>query len=201
MNRRFGREENPLFSDCRTSVGVFGWDLYWKLVIGLSPSLHQPNEAATDIPRGRVENPTHVQWQRAKERPYRRSMDTSRFDYDRRSGATVDPSAQKYSKWIRVSRTGVPLLRDSTGSGPKKIFAIVAPPMPANSGCKTTRRILIFDNHPDSLRLVSRLRVRPDVDLVAARRAHPAHLMFALLLMLALSLAMFWPLIVRCHSL
>jgi hypothetical protein len=59
----------------------------------------------------------------------------------------------------------------------------------------------MFDNHPDSLRLVSRLRVRPDVDLVAARRAHPAHLMFALLLMLTLSISMFWPLIVRCHSL
>jgi hypothetical protein len=73
--------------------------------------------------------------------------------------------------------------------------------MPADLGCKTIRRILIFDNRPDSLRLVSRLRVRPDVDLVAARRAHPAHLMFALLLMLALSIAMFWPLIVRCDSL
>jgi len=70
-----------------------------------------------------------------------------------------------------------------------------------NGADKTIRSILIFDNHPDSLRLVSRLRVRPNVDLVAARRAHPAHLMFALLLMLALSIAMFWPLIVRCHSL
>jgi len=83
----------------------------------------------------------------------------------------------------------------------KENFAIVARSMPANLGCKTIRRILIFDNHPDSLRLVSRLRVRPNVDLVAARRAHPAHLMFGLLLMLALSIAMFWPLIVRCHLL
>jgi 6-phosphogluconate dehydrogenase len=39
------------------------------------------------------------------------------------------------------------------------------------------RSILIFDNHPESLRLVSKLRVRPDVD-PAARRAGPAHLMF-----------------------
>ncbi len=137
----------------------------------------------------------------SKERPYRRSMNTPRFEYDRRSGATSDLNAQKYSKWIRVSRIGGSLLRKSTGSGPKKIFAIVAPPLPASSGGKTIRRILIFDNHPDSLRLVSRLRVRPDVDLVAARRAHPAYLMFALLLMLALSIAMFCPLIVRCHSL
>jgi hypothetical protein len=48
--------------------------------------------------------------------------------------------------------------------------------------------------------LVSRLDVRPD-DLAATRRAHPVYLIFALLLMLALSIAMFWPLIVRCHSL
>jgi len=38
-------------------------------------------------------------------------------------------------------------------------------------------------------------------DLAATRRAHPVYLIFALLLMLALSIAMFWPLIVRCHSL
>ena len=43
-------------------------------------------------------------------------------------------------------------------SGQKKIFAIVAPPIPADVGGKTIRCILIFDNHPDSLRLVSGYR-------------------------------------------
>ena len=62
------------------------------------------------------------------------------------------------------------------------------------------RSILIFDNHPESLRLVSKLRVRPD-DPAATRRAHPVYLIFALLLMLVLSIAMFWPLIMGCHSL
>jgi hypothetical protein len=162
---------------------------------------HQPNEAVTAIPRGRLQNPTHAQWRRTKERPYRRGMNTSRFDYDRRSAAILDARAQKYLKWIRVSRIGSSLLRDSTGSGRKKIFAILTSPLPADVGYKTIRRILIFDNHPDSLRLVSRLRLRPDVKRDAARRAHPAYLIFALLLMLALSIAMFWPLIVRCHSL
>jgi hypothetical protein len=100
-----------------------------------------------------------------------------------------------------VAQFGSLVPRDSTASGQKKIFAIVTPPMPADVGDKMIRRILIFDNHPDSLRLVSRLRLRPDVKLDAARRAHPAYLIFALLLMLALSIAMFWPLIVRCHSL
>jgi len=141
-------------SDCWRSVGFFGRDLDRKLVTGLAPSLRRPNEGATTIPVGRLENPTHVRWQRAKERPYRSSMNSSRFDHDRRSRVTVQPSVQKYLKWIRVSRFGSSLLRDSAGSGRKKIFAIVAPSMPADLGCKTTRRILIFDNHPDSLRLV-----------------------------------------------
>ena len=122
-------------------------------------------------------------------------MDTSRFDYDRRSGATVDPTVQKYSKWIRVSEFGVPLLRGSTGSSPKKIFAIVAPPMQADLGCKTIRRILIFDNHPDSLRLVSRLRVGPDVDLAAPRYRSRSHLILGLVVIIALVLAAIWPLL------
>jgi hypothetical protein len=63
---------------------------------------------------------------------YRVSMNTSRFDYDRRLGVTVDPSAQKHLKWIRVSRIGNSLLRDSGSPGRRRIFAIVAPPMRAN---------------------------------------------------------------------
>ena len=122
-------------------------------------------------------------------------MNTPRFDYDRRSGATSDPSAQKYPKWIRVSHLGVPLLRDSTGSGRKKIFAIVAPAMPADLGGKTIRRVLIFDNHPDSLRLVSRLRVRPDVDLVAPPVTSRSHIIFGLVVIVALLFAIVWPLL------
>jgi len=98
-----------------------------------------------------------------------------------------------------VSGVGGPFLRDSGIPERRRIFAIVAPPKVDASG-NAIRRILIFDNHPDSLCLVSRLDVRPD-DLAATRRAHPVYLIFALLLMLALSIAMFWPLIVRCHSL
>jgi len=62
---------------------------------------------------------------------------------------------------------------------------------------RSVRSILIFDDHPERVRLLCRKRPSPDVDLVAARRASHAHLMFGLLLTLALSLAMFWPLIVR----
>jgi hypothetical protein len=128
-------------------------------------------------------------------------MNVGRFNYERRPNAPSSLRPAKYArpKWIRVSHVGGPFLGDSGSPERRRIFAIVAPPKVDVSG-KAIRRILIFDNHPDSLRLVSRLHVRPD-DLAATRRAHPVYLIFALLLMLALSMAMFWPLIMRCHSL
>jgi hypothetical protein len=130
-------------------------------------------------------------------------MKNPRFNNDRNPGSTSRLRPQNYPRprWVQLAKTDHQLLGESTDSGTNRIFAIVTPPLPASSGGKTIRRILIFDNHPESLRLLYRQRPSPDVDLVAARRAHPVHLMFALLLMLALSIAIFWPLIVRCHSL
>jgi hypothetical protein len=128
-------------------------------------------------------------------------MKIPRFNYERRPSAPSRLRWEKcpHPKWTRVSHIDRRFLRDSGSPGRRRIFAIVAPPKVDVSG-KAIRRILIFDNHPESLRLVSRFHVRPD-DLAATRRAHPVYLIFALLLMLALSIAMFWPLIVRCHSL
>ena len=45
-------------------------------------------------------------------------------------------------------------VRDASGSSQKRIFAIVSRPIPSDVEGKTVRRILIFDNHPDSVRLV-----------------------------------------------
>jgi hypothetical protein len=128
-------------------------------------------------------------------------MNVPRFNDERGPNAPspVRPGKYRHSNWIRVSHVGGPFLRDSGSPERRRIFAIVAPAKVDVSG-KAIRRILIFDNHPESLRLVSRLHVRPD-DLATTRRAHPIYLIFALLLMLALSIAMFLPLIVRCHSL
>jgi hypothetical protein len=130
-------------------------------------------------------------------------MKNPRFNNDRSPGSTSRLRPQNYlrPRWVQLAKIDNQVLGESTYSGTNRIFAIVTPPLPASSGGKMIRRILIFDDHPDSLRLLYRQRPSPDVDLVAARRAHPVHLMFALLLMLALSIAIFWPLIVRCHSL
>jgi hypothetical protein len=128
-------------------------------------------------------------------------MKIPRFNYERRPSAPSRLRWEKcpHPKRTRVSHIDRPFIRDSASSARRRIFAIVARPK-VDLGGKVIRRILIFDNYPDSLRLLSRLHVRPD-DLAATRRAHPVYLTFASLLMLALSIAMFWPLIMRCHSL
>ena len=147
-----------------------------------------------------------MQWRPASGRPYRGSMNAPRFNYDCKRSATLRRSARKYPKWIRVSQIGGPLLR-ARGSGRRKIFAIVMPSISVRLGRKPIRRILIFDNHPDSLRLISERRLNVDVDLAMGRGGPssglPApphtsswHVFLGLALVLALILGMIWPLIV-----
>jgi hypothetical protein len=134
-------------------------------------------------------------------------MKTPRFHYDRGRGTTLSVSPRKYSKWIRVSHISDPLFRDSAGPGKKKIFAIVTLSISAELGRKPVRRILIFDNHPDSLRLIFERPPKPDVDLAAGRlhptgglaaRRHtsPLYVILGLIAILTLVLGMVWPLIV-----
>ena len=134
-------------------------------------------------------------------------MKTPGLNDERSTGAPSRLSLRKYAKWIPVSEIDDWLRHHSTGSGRRKIFAIVAPPIPVDRGGKTVRRILIFDNHPDTLRLVSERRLNPDVDLATGRvrpasgpaapgQARPSHVILGLVLILTLVLAMFWPLFV-----
>ena len=123
-------------------------------------------------------------------------MKRERFDYGRMAlpGSLVTPGADDHLNLARSFS-----LPGERCGRTRKIFVIkkTSRLRSANRADKKIRRILIFDNHPETLRLLYRQRPSPDVDLVAARRAGPAHLMFGLLLMLALSIGMFWPLFVR----
>jgi hypothetical protein len=117
-------------------------------------------------------------------------MNRSRFNYERNAGATSPPGIRKYPKWIRVSDIGH--FGDSTGSGRKKIFAVVSPPIPADFGRKTIRHILIFDNHPDSLRLISTRRLNMDVDLGPPKITSWRHIVLGLVPILAVVFATLW---------
>jgi hypothetical protein len=85
-------------------------------------------------------------------------------------------------------------LRDSTSSGRKRIFAIVSRPIPTGVEGKTIRRILIFDNHPDSLRLVFETGVDLNSDDAAWRRKRRASVICGSILIIVVVAAMLWPL-------
>ena len=121
-------------------------------------------------------------------------MNTPRFNFDRSLGAPSRVRTREYPKWIRVSHIGYPLLRDSSGLGRRKTFAIVTSSISADLGRKPVQRILIFDDHPDSLRLVSE-QLNPELQDAGPRHMSPLHLVLGWVVILSLVLAMSWPLL------
>jgi hypothetical protein len=78
-------------------------------------------------------------------------------------------------------------LPDATTLGQKRIFVVAS--RPVTEGEKTIRHIVIFDNHPDSLRLLL------NSDLIPRRRNEFFYAVFTIVLVLAAGLGMFWPLL------
>jgi hypothetical protein len=84
---------------------------------------------------------------------------------------------------IRTNR-----LPDATTLGQKRIFVVAS--RPAREGEKTIRHIVIFDNHPASLRLLF------SSDLTLRRRNQVFYAVLAIVaLVLAAGLGVFWPLL------
>ena len=103
------------------------------------------DEDANDILEG-------AWWLRANDWQYSRGMSNPRFNKGSRRRAISPSATGGIPQWIPM-----PELEPTSGSassGQKRIFAIVSPPIPTSVDGKTIRRIVIFDNHPDSLRLV-----------------------------------------------
>jgi hypothetical protein len=86
------------------------------------------------------------------------------------------------------------ILGESTYSGTNRIFAIVTPSLPADVDYKTIRRVLIFDNHPDSLRLVFGRQASPHLDPSRPPRVSPWELILVSILIMGALIGMFWPL-------
>ncbi len=81
---------------------------------------------------------------------------------------------------------------DSASSGKKRLFAIVSRPIAAQVKGKAIRRIVIFDNHPDSLRLALESGADIDGDDAAARSERRASMVCASILIAILVAAMLW---------
>jgi hypothetical protein len=124
-------------------------------------------------------------------------MNKPGFNHDRTAGTTSHSLLGKHwhSEWIRLSHIGNPAHYDLTGSRTGRIFAIVAPPVSADDG-KIIRRILIFDNHPETLRLVFGGDGRAVFHVSAPQRVRSGALILGVILLVAIGLiGMFWPLL------
>jgi hypothetical protein len=76
-----------------------------------------------------------------------------------------------------------------------RIFAIVSRPISIGIAGKTIRRVLIFDNHPESLRLVLQSSVDVSSDDAASRREKRASIICGSILIAIVIAAMLWPLV------
>jgi hypothetical protein len=96
----------------------------------------------------------------------------------------------------QANRATFPFATGQRGRRSQKIFVVkqmryVASTTGAN---KKVRRILIFDNHPDSLRLVFALGANSCLDVGKTSDIKTWQIAFLCLLLTALCIAMFWPL-------
>ncbi len=97
---------------------------------------------------------------------------------------------------------GLPSANEQPGVHARRIFVIKrASRLPAtNTEGKTIQRILIFDDHPDSLRLVFGRGAHPPVGRTAPQSARWWDLMLAWMLIIGALILMFSPLLLKFPS-
>ncbi|HYR23197.1 MAG TPA: hypothetical protein VEP30_09790 [Chthoniobacterales bacterium] len=121
-------------------------------------------------------------------------MKRERFDYGRMAlpASFVRPSADDE---LNLARTFS--LPGQRGRRARKIFVIkkTSRLRSTNGADKKIRRILIFDNHPDTLRLVFARRPDPHVDVPAPQRVSSCELIIVCLLTFVGLIGMFWPIL------
>jgi CheY-like chemotaxis protein len=98
----------------------------------------------------------------------------------KRSNNSSPRVMKQKSSWTRITKPAdLQRLREPSH---KRLFAIVSPRVTAANRGRPTRNILIFDNHPASLRLAR------DVDLASPRPTLAYYLLLSVLVILALAL-------------
>lgn len=118
-------------------------------------------------------------------------MDSSQFKIAAGRYATSRFTIENYPRWIPIAE--LDSVSDSTSSGKKRIFAIVWRPIAAELKGKAICRIVIFDNHQDSLRLVLESGVESYTDAAARWERRASIICGSILIAIALA-ALLWPL-------
>jgi hypothetical protein len=97
---------------------------------------------------------------------------------------------QSPQRFILIMRNATQRRFDVTALAPRRtrVFVIVSRPIRLSEGAAPIRGILIFDDHPETIRLLD------DFDL-ALKRKNKLALVGCSILIVLLILAMFWPLL------
>jgi hypothetical protein len=123
-------------------------------------------------------------------------MNAPRYERSQGAGSRLGSSAPSRPNWVRVSGMDSQTLRELASKPSKRrLFAIVRRAEPSAPESKEQRRILLFDNHPDTLRLLFEERPKSKPGVAAPDRRRAFHLLLAASLICVLVAAMFWPLI------
>lgn len=86
-------------------------------------------------------------------------------------------------------------LSGSASSEKRRIFALVSRPIPAGIKGKTIRAILVFDDHPDTLRLLSASDGDLEAGAAAPGRERRISIVCGAILVTIVVAAMLWPLL------
>jgi hypothetical protein len=105
----------------------------------------------------------------------------------------ISRSASSSPRWIRAPELGT--IDGSVGPEKRRIFALVSPPIPAGIKGKTIRAILVFDDHPDTLRLLSASDGDLDAGAAASGRGRRTSIICGTILIAIVVAGMLWPLL------
>ena len=119
-------------------------------------------------------------------------MKSERFNRSSQQDWTSDAVVRKHPQWSRRPELGS--ISDSTSSKRKRIFAFISRPVPAAVPGKTIRQVLIFDNHPETLRLLFKSGIPLDGDHGESRREKRKSIICGSILITMIVAAMLWPL-------
>lgn len=112
-------------------------------------------------------------------------MDGSRFKDGRGYYAISRFTIENHPQWI-------PMAERDSNLGKKRVFAIVLRPIPVGFKSKAIRRIVIFDNHRESLRLLLESLVDSENDDVSAKRERRASMICGSIVIAIVLAAMLW---------
>jgi hypothetical protein len=135
-------------------------------------------------------------------------MRAPRFQSQGSPGTThrLTMSSRRPCNWVLLPKSAAQtisnLLTNEQGSDRRRLFAIVGRPGPSAGSEKQTRRIVVFDNHPATLRLLAKKNRTSDLPLNLSKAGQPLYLVAAVALLLVFLAAVFWPVIsaVKAHS-